>query len=99
MLGTDGSDEEAVFTELSRIGDRLEEPPPRGEIEQLVRDRLGVGSLTGEEQDQAVAIVRRFLRSPSFLARFVTRPAVGSLSVALRALGRASCRERVCQSV
>ncbi|HEY9565183.1 MAG TPA: helicase-related protein, partial [Nocardioides sp.] len=84
MLGTDGSDEEAVFTELSRIGDRIEEPPLRGEIEQLVRDRLGVGSLTGEEQDQAVAIVRRFLRTPSFLARFVTLPAVGSLSVDLR---------------
>lgn len=83
-LGTDGADEEAVFAELGRIGDRIEEAPLRGEIEEVVRARLDIESLTDEEQDQAVAIVRRFLRTPSFLARFVDLPAVGSLSVDLR---------------
>lgn len=83
-LGLDPANEEAVFEELGRIGDRIEENPLRTVIEDRVRQRLGVGKLSDDETEKAVAIVRRFLRTPSFLARFVELPSTGGTSAELR---------------
>src|SRR3546814_9104199 len=43
-LGIDGADEDAVFAELGRIGDRIEDAPLRGEIAQVVSARLAARS-------------------------------------------------------
>lgn len=84
-LGIDPADQDAVFAELTRIGDRIEQNPLRSEIEEQIRVRLNIDALDVDEQEQAVQVVRRFLRTPSFLARFVDLGSAGARSADLRA--------------
>lgn len=67
-----GVSEEEAASRLARIGDRLNDDGPlRREADELLMGLLrGVGELDGVTEGQVVDVMRRFLRTPSFLARF-----------------------------
>lgn len=70
-LSVDASNESAVFAELDRIGERLLRSDSRGYDAFRRRVRSLAASLDDETQDRVAEIVIRFMRTPSFLVRFV----------------------------
>lgn len=67
----DPSDESAVLGEVERVADRLLRADTRGYEEFRSRVRSLAKDLDDEVQEQVADVAIRFLRTPSFLVRFV----------------------------
>jgi superfamily II DNA or RNA helicase len=70
-LSIDPSDEEAVLAEFDRIGERLLRSDTRGFDRFRARVASIAGTLDDDVASQVADIVIRFMRTPSFLVRFV----------------------------
>jgi len=88
-LGMDPSDEEEVLAALDRASDRLLRSDTRGYEAFRGRLRGLAANLTEQAQEQVVEVVTRFMRTPSFLVRFVDLSENLSIDDLLGSLDRA----------
>lgn len=72
-LGLDPSERDEVLEQLRLFGDRFQDPksPVFSRAEAALQAVLAPCDLPPEDLDRAVDIVRRFLRTPAFLVRYV----------------------------
>jgi hypothetical protein len=70
-LGLDAADEAQVLAGLDRIGERLLRSDSRGYDSFRRRVRSLAANLEEDTQEQLAEVVTRFMRTPSFLVRFV----------------------------
>ena len=70
-LGLDDADEDEVLASLGRIGERLLASDTRGYETFRLQVRSLAPNLDEDTQEQLAEVVTRFMRTPSFLVRFV----------------------------
>lgn len=87
-LNIDASNEAEVLAGLDRIGERLLRRDSRGYEAFQQRIRSLASNLEGDLQEQVADVVIRFMRTPSFLVRFVDLSAGTSIDDLLAGLER-----------
>lgn len=87
-LGMDPTDEGAVLAALERIGERLLRSDSRGYDAFRQQVRSLAANLGEATQEQVAEVVTRFMRTPSFLVRFVDLSADASVADLLAGLER-----------
>lgn len=87
-LGFDAADEGEVLAALDRIGERLLRSDSRGYEAFRQQIRSLAADLDEDMQEQVADVVTRFMRTPSFLVRFVELSADASVDDLLAGLDR-----------